>query len=89
MDFSFDDFSVQHALPSGRTPVTTNYTPNFYPHGPCSYCSNPYHSSSNCPSCGQFCNFSYEQMNTSLSSPGFESNSNFYNLDWSNYPNFS
>jgi hypothetical protein len=28
-------------------------------------------------------------MNTNFSSLGFESNSNFYNLDWSNYPNFS
>jgi hypothetical protein len=31
----------------------------------------------------------HEQMNTNFSSLGFESNSNFYNLDWSNYPNFS
>jgi hypothetical protein len=28
-------------------------------------------------------------MNTSFSSPGFESNSNFYNPDWSNHSNFS
>jgi exonuclease VII small subunit len=28
-------------------------------------------------------------MNTSFSSPGFESNSNFYNLDWSNRSDFS
>jgi hypothetical protein len=27
-------------------------------------------------------------MNTSFSSPGFESNSNFYNSVWSNYPDF-
>jgi hypothetical protein len=28
-------------------------------------------------------------MNTNFSSPGFDSNSNFYNQDWSNYSNFS
>jgi hypothetical protein len=28
-------------------------------------------------------------MNTNFSSPGFESNSNFYNLDWSNHLDFS
>jgi hypothetical protein len=28
-------------------------------------------------------------MNINISSPGFESNSNFYNLDWSNHPDFS
>jgi hypothetical protein len=28
-------------------------------------------------------------MNTSFSSPGFESNSNFYNPDWSNHSDFS
>jgi hypothetical protein len=28
-------------------------------------------------------------LNTSFSSPGFESNSNFYNPDWSNYSDFS
>ena len=27
-------------------------------------------------------------MNTNVSSPGFESNSNFYNLDWSNHSDF-
>jgi hypothetical protein len=51
-NFLFDDFnnfSAQHVSPSGRTPAPTNYTPNFYPHGPCSYYFNPYHSSSNCP----------------------------------------
>jgi len=30
---------------------------------------------------GQFYNFSYEQMNTNFSIPGFDSNSNFYNPD--------
>jgi hypothetical protein len=28
-------------------------------------------------------------MNTNFSNLGFDSNSNFYNLDWSNHPNFS
>jgi hypothetical protein len=28
-------------------------------------------------------------MNLNFSSLGFESNSNFYNLDWSNHPDFS
>jgi hypothetical protein len=92
MDFYFDnynDFSAQHASPSGRTPALTKYPHNFYPHKPCSYYSDPHHSASNCPSWGQFCNLSYEQMNTNFSSPGFDSNSNFYNLDWSNHPDFS
>jgi hypothetical protein len=92
MDFSYDNYkkiSAQHASPSGRTPAPTNYTHNFYPHKPCSYCSNPYHSSSNCPSWGQGSNFSYDQMNTNFFSPGFDSNSNVYNSDWSNPSNFS
>jgi hypothetical protein len=60
MDFYFNDysnFSTQHALPSGRTPAPTNYPYSFIPHEPCSYCSDPYHSASNCPSWGQFYNF--------------------------------
>jgi hypothetical protein len=61
---------------------------NCYPYGPCSYCSNPYHSSSNCPTWGQFCNFSHERMNINVSNPRFESNSNFYNPDWSNHLDF-
>jgi hypothetical protein len=92
MDFSYDNynnFSAQHASPSGRTPAPINYTYNCYPHKPCSYCSNPYHSSSNCPSWGRGSNFSYDQMNTNFSSPGFESNSNVYDSDWRNHPNFS
>ena len=28
-------------------------------------------------------------MNTNFSSPGLELNSNFYNPDWSNHPDFS
>jgi uncharacterized coiled-coil protein SlyX len=62
---------------------------NCHLYGLCSYCSNPYHSSSNCPSWGQFYNFSHEQMNINFSIPGFDSNSNVYNPDWSNHPNFS
>jgi hypothetical protein len=86
---NYCDFSVHHASPSGRTPAPTNYPHNFYPHEPCSYCSDPCHSSSNCPYWGQFCNLSFEQMNSNSSSPGFESNSNFYNPDCSDYPDFS
>jgi hypothetical protein len=92
MDFYFDvysNFSAQHALPSGRTPASTNYTYSFYPHEPCLYCSDLYHSASNCPSYGQFYNFPYDQMNTNFSSSGFDSNSNFYNPDWSNHSDFS
>jgi exonuclease VII small subunit len=37
----------------------------------------------------QFSNLSHEQMNTNFSSLGFESNSNFYNPDWSNHSDFS
>jgi hypothetical protein len=92
MDFSYDNynnFSAQHASPSGRTPAPINYTHNFYPHKPCSYCSNLYHSSCNCPYWGQGSNFSYEQMNRNFSSSGFDSNSNFCNPDWSDHSDFS
>jgi len=53
MDFYFDDysnFSVQHASPSSRTPAPTNHPYSFNPHESCSYCSDPYHNASNCPS---------------------------------------
>jgi hypothetical protein len=79
MNFPFGNFYASH---SGRTPAPTNYPPNFYLHEPCSYCSNPYHSSSNCLSWGQFSNFSHEQVNTNSSILGFESN-------WSNHSDFS
>ena len=82
MSFSFDNFDVSSSC---RTPNPTN----FHPHEPCSHYSCPYHSLGDCLHWGQFFNFSHEQMNTSFSSPGFESNSNFYNLDWSNHSNFS
>jgi hypothetical protein len=92
MDFYFDNcsnFFAQHASPSGRAPAPTNYPYSFNPYEPCSYCSDPYHSASNCPSWGEFCNLTCEQMNTNFSSPEFDSNFNFYNSDWSNHPDFS
>jgi hypothetical protein len=56
-----------------------------HPHEPCSHC----HILGDCPHWGQFSNFSNEHLNTSFSSLGFESNSNFYNPDWSNHSDFS
>jgi hypothetical protein len=38
---------------------------------------------------GQFSNSSYEQMNTSFSNSGCDSNFNFYNPDWSNQSDFT
>jgi hypothetical protein len=81
MSLLFNYFNIS---PSCRTPNPTN----FYPHEPCSHCSSPYHSLGDCLHWGQFSNFSHEQMNTSFSSPRFESNSNFYNPDWNNHPDF-
>jgi hypothetical protein len=82
MSFPFDNFDVS---PSYRTPNPTN----FHPHEPCSHYSSPYDSLGDCPHWRQFSNFSHKQMNTSFSSPRFESNSNFYNPDWSNHSDFS
>jgi hypothetical protein len=82
MSLSFNYFNV---FPSCRMPNPIN----FYPHKLCSHCSSPYHSLGDCPHWGQFSNFSHEQMNTSFSSLGFESNSNFYNPNWNNHPDFS
>ena len=82
MSLPFDNFDVP---PSYRMSNPTN----FHPHEPCSHCSSPYYSLGDCPHLGQFSNFSHEQLNTSFSSPGFESNSNFYNPDWSNHSDFS
>ena len=82
MSLPFNYFNVS---PSCKTPNPTI----FYPHEPCSHCSSPYHSLNDCPHLGQFSNFSHEQMNTSFSSLMFESNSNFYNPDWSNHSDFS
>jgi hypothetical protein len=92
MSFYFDNYcdsSAQHASPSDRTLAPTNYPYSFNPCEPCSYCSDPYHSASSCPSWGQFCNLSYEQMNPNFYSLGFDANLNFYNPDWSNHHDFS
>jgi hypothetical protein len=75
MSLPFDYFNV--------SPITLHL------HEPCSHCSSPYHSLGDCLHWGQFSNFSNEQLNTSFSSPEFESNSNFYNSDWSNHSDFS
>jgi hypothetical protein len=75
MSLPFDYFNV--------SPTT------LHPHESCPHCSSPYHSLGDCPHWGQISNFSNEQLNTSFSSPGFESNSNFYNPDWSNLSDFS
>jgi hypothetical protein len=82
MSLSFNNFDVSLSY---RTPNPTN----FYPHEPCSRCSSPYHSLGDCLYWEQFSNFSHEQMNTNFFSYGFESNSNFYNPDWSNHSDFS
>jgi hypothetical protein len=82
MSLPFNYFDVS---PSDRTSNPTK----LHLHEPCSHCFSPYHSLSDCPHWGQFYNFSNEQLNTSFSNPGFESNSNFYNSDWSNYSDFS
>jgi L-lactate utilization protein LutB len=67
----------------------THFSHTYTPHKSCSYCSNPYHCSSNCPSKGQLSNFLYEQLNTSYSNPGYDSNSSVYNSDWSNQSDFT
>jgi hypothetical protein len=82
MSLPFDNFDVS---PNGRMPNPTN----LHPHKPCSHCSSSYHSLGDCSHWGQFSNFSNEQLNTNFSSLGFESNSNFYNPDWSNHSDFS
>ena len=73
MIFLLGDFNVS---PSCKTSAPTNYPQNLHPHEPCLCCFNPYHSSSDYPSWGQFFNFSYEQMSTNFSNQGFESHSN-------------
>jgi hypothetical protein len=74
MSLSFDYFNI---------PPTT-----LHPHEPCSHCSIPYHCLGDCSHWEQFSNFSNEQLNTSFYSPGFESNSNVYNPDWTNHSYF-
>ena len=61
-------FSVS---PSCRTPTLTNFPQNLHPYELCLGCSNPYHSSDDCPHCGQFSKFSYGQLNTSFSARSF------------------
>ena len=82
MSLPFKTFDVS---PSGKTPNPTN----FHQHEPCSHCSSPYHSLGDCPHWAQFSNLLHEQLNPTFSGPRFESNSIFYNLDWSNHSDFS
>jgi hypothetical protein len=59
------------------------------PHEPCSYCYSPYHHVKDCPTVGQFSNYSYEHMNTQFSRPRNEA---YYDSDhpgWSNQSNIS
>jgi hypothetical protein len=51
------------------------------PHGPCSYCYSPYHHVKDCPTAGQFSNYSYEHRN--------EPYCDFDHLGWSNQSNIS
>jgi hypothetical protein len=57
------------------------------PHGPCSYCRNPYHHVRNCPSTKQFPNYSYGHMNTPFSRPGDDNYFDSYNPEWSQQSN--
>jgi hypothetical protein len=59
------------------------------PHGPCSYCNSPYHHVRNCPTAGQFSNYSFEHMNRPFSRPGNDFYFDSYNPAWSNQSNFS
>jgi hypothetical protein len=59
------------------------------PHGPCSYCNSPYHHVRNCPTAGQFSNYSFEHMNRPFSRPENDFYSDSYNPSWSNQSNFS
>ena len=86
MSLPFNNFNV---FPGCGTPNPTNYPQNFHPLGPCSHCSNPYHSLGDCPHWGQCSNFSHEQMNINFSSSESEFNSNFNTPDWSNHSDFS
>jgi hypothetical protein len=57
------------------------------PHGPCSYCHDPYHHVRDCPSTRQFSNHSYEYMNTSSSRLGDDGYFDSYNPTWSQQSN--
>jgi hypothetical protein len=58
------------------------------PHGPCSYCFNPYHVR-DCPEMRQFSNYHFEHMNTLFSRPGNDFYSDSNNPAWSQQSNFS
>jgi hypothetical protein len=58
------------------------------PHGPCSYCFNPYHHVRDCPKMRQFSNYHYENMNTLFSRSGNDFYSDSYNPAWSQQSNF-
>jgi len=59
------------------------------PHGPCSYCYSPCHHVKDCPTVGQFSNYSYEHMNTQFSRPRNEPYFDSYDPAWSNQSNVS
>jgi hypothetical protein len=85
MSLPFNSFNVS---PSCRTPNPTSYPQNFHPLGPCSHCSNPYHSLCDCLHWGKFFNFLHEQININFSNSESELNSNFNTPDWSNHFDF-
>jgi hypothetical protein len=58
------------------------------PHGPCSYCFNPYHHVRDCPEMGQFSNYHYKHMNTPFSRPWNDFYSDSCNPAWSQQSNF-
>jgi len=57
------------------------------PHEPCSYCYSPYHHVKDCPTAGQFSNYSYEHMNTQFFGPRNEPYCDSYDPAWSNQSN--
>jgi hypothetical protein len=59
------------------------------PHEPCSYCCSHYHHVKDCPTVGQFSNYSYEHMNTQFSRPRNEPYFDSYDPAWSNQSNIS
>jgi len=59
------------------------------PHGPCSYCYSSYHHVKDCPTVGQFSNYSYEHINTQFSRPRNEPYCDSYHSGWSNESNIS
>lgn len=58
------------------------------PHGPYSYCFNPYHHVRYCHEMRRFSNYHCDHMNTSFSRPGNDFNSDSYNPTWSQQSNF-